>query len=130
MENELITLLRQEIPTGYQKQLFFYKKYLEVLVENPLDKEAVNKLIGTLVLMCHDQTGEDLKSVYNEVGVVLEEEETIEQEINELVYGLNKITNLNQYREEQQSKRILFNYLLLLSIVKMQKQIFLKIRSD
>lgn len=124
MENELITLLRQEIPTGYQKQLFFYKKYLEVLVENPLDKEAVNKLIGTLVLMCHDQTGEDLKSVYNEVGVVLEEEETIEQEINELVYGLNKITNLNQYREEQQSKRILFNYLLLLSIVKMQKQIF------
>lgn len=124
MENELITLLRQEIPTGYQKQLSFYKKYLEVLVENPLDKEAVNKLIGTLVLMCHDQTGEDLKSVYNEVGVVLEEEETIEQEINELVYGLNKITNLNQYREEQQSKRILFNYLLLLSIVKMQKQIF------
>lgn len=101
-----------------------------MLVENPLDKEAVNKLIGTLVLMCHDQTGEDLKSVYNEVGVVLEEEETIEQEINELVYGLNKITNLNQYREEQQSKRILFNYLLLLSIVKMQKQIFLKIRSD
>jgi len=26
MENELITLLRQEIPTGYQKQLSFYRE--------------------------------------------------------------------------------------------------------
>lgn len=80
-----LSSLRQEIPTGYKKQLSFYKKHLEMLVENPLDKEAVNKLIGTLVLMCHDQTGEDLNRVYREVGVVLEEEETIEQEINELV---------------------------------------------
>lgn len=118
MESAMITILRQDIPTGYDKQINFYKKNLENLLVNPFDEIALNKLIGTLILMCHDQTGKDLNSL---IDVYLEEENTIQNEVNGLGYAINYLMDLNRFNEEQQSKRILYNYLILLNIAKMQK---------
>ena len=117
-ESVMVTILRQDIPTGYDKQINFYKKNLENLLVNPFDEIALNKLIGTLILMCHDQTGKDLNSL---IDVYLEEENTIQNEVNGLGYAINYLMDLNSFNEEQQSKRILYNYLILLNIAKMQK---------
>lgn len=118
MESVMIMMLRQDIPTGYDKQINFYKKNLEKLLENPFDKKALNKLIGTLILMCHDQTGKDLNSL---IDVYLEEETTIQNEVIGLGYAINYLIGLNSFNEEQQSKRILYNYLILLNIAAMQR---------
>ncbi|WP_210133645.1 hypothetical protein [Staphylococcus sp. GDY8P131P] len=117
-ESVMVTILRQDIPTGYDKQINFYKKNLENLLVNPFDEIALNKLIGTLILMCHDQTGKDLNRL---IDVYLEEENTIQNEVNGLGYAINYLMDLNSFNEEQQSKRILYNYLILLNIAKMQK---------
>lgn len=118
MESVMITMLRQDIPTGYDKQINFYKKNLEKLLVNPFNKNVLNKLIGTLILMCHDQTGKDLNSL---IDVYLEEENTIQNEANGLGYAINYLMDLNSFNEEQQSKRILYNYLILLNIAEKQK---------
>lgn len=122
-DNVINSLLRLEIPTGYERQLSFYKKNLQALVKTPLSEGVANKLIGTLILMCHDQTGKDLHTIYKEFNIILEEEKTIEKEIDELVCGLNQITSLNHFNVEQQIKRMLFNYLILLNIVRMQRRL-------
>jgi hypothetical protein len=117
MENAMTAMLRQEIPTGYNEQIKFYKRQLEELNKYPMNKKVVNKLIGTLILMCHDQTGLDLNSLIQDR---LEYDETLEQEIDGLLLGLNLIMDLNSYEEEQQGYRILYNYLILLNIVDFQ----------
>ncbi|WP_336848966.1 hypothetical protein [Staphylococcus nepalensis] len=118
MESVMVTMLRQDIPTGYDKQINFYKKNLEKLLVNPFNENVLNKLIGTLILMCHDQTSKDLNSL---IDVYLEEENTIQNEVNGLGYAINYLMNLNSFNEEQQSKRILYNYLILLNIAEKQK---------
>ncbi|ATH65731.1 hypothetical protein BJG89_10525 [Staphylococcus nepalensis] len=118
MESVMVTMLRQDIPTGYDKQINFYKKNLEKLLVNPFNENVLNKLIGTLILMCHDQTSKDLNSL---IDVYIEEENTIQDEVNGLGYAINYLMDLNSFNEEQQSKRILYNYLILLNIAKMQK---------
>ncbi|EKO8622935.1 hypothetical protein P1M60_002013 [Staphylococcus pseudintermedius] len=119
MKSLMITMLRQDIPTGYDNQIDFYKKNLEELLNNPFNEEATNKLIGTLILMCHDQIGKDLNNL---IDVYLEQQDTIQQEVNELGYAINYLMDLNSYSEEQQSKRILYNYLILLNIADMQER--------
>lgn len=119
MDSVMITMLRQDIPTGYDKQIKFYKKNLEELINNPFNEEAANKLIGTLILMCHDQIGKDLNNL---IDVYLEQQDTIQKEVNGLGYAINYLMDLNSFSEEQQSKRILYNYLILLNIAEMQER--------
>lgn len=114
--NSMIPHLRMYIPTGYDKQMKFYKQNLERLVNDPTSKTALNNIIGTLILMCYDQTEKDLNDLVQERLV---EEETLESEVNELVYAFNKLVNLKDYGKEQQSKRILFSYLIALNVSKM-----------
>lgn len=118
MESVMIMLLRQDIPTGYDKQINFYKKNLEELLNNPFNEEAVNKLIGTLILMCHEQIGRDLNSL---IHVYLESKDTIQKEVNVLGYAINYLIDLNSYSKQQQSERILYSYLILLNIAEMQE---------
>lgn len=118
MESVMIMLLRQDIPTGYDKQINFYKKNLEELLNNPFNEEAVNKLIGTLILMCHEQIGRDLNSL---IHVYLKSKDTIQKEVNELGYAINYLIDLNSYSKQQQSERILYSYLILLNIAEMQE---------
>lgn len=119
MKEVMINILRQDIPTGYNKQIKFYKKNLETLLTDPFNETALNKLIGTLILMCYDQTGKDLNSL---IHVYLEEENTIHNEVNGLGYAINYLMDLNSFNEGQQSERILYNYLILLNVAKMQKE--------
>ncbi|ORI00674.1 hypothetical protein B5723_14520 [Mammaliicoccus sciuri] len=118
MTNPITQLLKRHIPTGYEKQMKFYKQNLERLVNDPTSKTSLNNLIGTLILMCYEQTEKDLNDLVEERLVA---EETLESEVNELVYAFNVLTDLNDYDKEQQSKRILFSYLIALNISEMIK---------
>ena len=87
-----------------------YAKQLGYLRKNKVSFDAVVRVMK--------QTGKDLNSL---IDVYLEEENTIQNEVNGLGYAINYLMDLNSFNEEQQSKRILYNYLILLNIAKMQK---------
>lgn len=110
--NSLIAMLRMHIPTGYEKQIKFYKQNLERLVNDPTSKTALNNLSVTLILMCYEQTGKYLNDLVKERLVA---EETLESEINKLVYAFNDLTDFKNYDNEKEEK-LLYSYLIALNI--------------
>lgn len=116
--NNLIPQLRMYIPTGYDKQMKFYKQNLERLVNDPTSKTSLNNIIGTLILLCYEQTGKDLNDLVQERLV---EEETLESEVNELADAFNHLARSNLYNKEQKANSILYSYLIALNISEMIK---------
>ena len=105
-----------ELISDYNKQLESYKDYIQKLVNDNSNKKIPYKLIEILICMCNKVTGKLLK-----VGnVVLEKESSLEKEINQLVFGLNYITDISTYNSEGQYNIFLYSFLILLNIIEIQ----------
>lgn len=118
MMNSITQSLKRDIAKGYEKQIKFYKQNLERLVNDPTSKTSLNNLIGTLILMCYEQTEKDLNDL---VEYRLVSEEMLESEVNKLVEAFKQLECLDKYNKEQKENNILYSYLIALNISEMIK---------